>query len=262
MGMLLLPIILILIVVVLLFSTISSAFINVTSGGQIIYDEEKMQDYAMAQYDVEFGSSDAYEDNILLVFATEDKNYSDFAFIALVGNHIETDVNEMFGGNSSDLGRALASTVPENYKYSLSQNFMATIERMQERVEKLQLESNFKDICHDTHADVTSHITNKTETITIDTASVNATLAEFTEATGISVVIVVDEAEDVLGKSLSVGDIITVILCIVMLVFAIVLIVKAVKKKKDGGNGGDDNNGNNYNSNYNNGYNNYNGYRP
>lgn len=262
-GMLMLPIIIIMLVVVVLISTIGSAFTNVVQGGQILYDEEKMQDYADAQYAAEFGTSGAYEDHILLVFAVEDEEYYDYAYIAWVGDHINTKINNMFGNDQTALGRAIKANVNQtNYKYSLDSNLAGVVTTMQENIEALGLDSSYNSACKDTHADVTSHLTNRTESMELTEATVNDALAAFTEATGISMVIVVDEAEDVLGKTLSFADIMTVIVCIGLLIFAIVLIVKAVKKKNNGGGNGNNNNnynGYNNNNNYNNGYgNNYN----
>lgn len=262
-GMLMLPIIIIMLVAVVLISTVSSAFTNVVQGGEIRYNEETMQDYADRQYAAEFGASGAYEDHILLVFAVEDQEYYDYAYIAWVGDHINTRITNLFGNDQTALGRAITANVNQtNYKYSLDSNLAGVVMTMQENIEALGLESSYNSACKDTHADVASHITNKTESMELTEATVNDALAEFTKATGISMVIVVDEAEDVLGKKLSLADIMTVIVCIVLLVVAIVLIVKAVKnKKRGGGNNGGNNGGynNGYNNNYGGGYNNYNG---
>lgn len=264
--MLMLPFIIILLVVVILFSTVSSAFSNVVQGGQIIRDEETMQDYADAQYAAEFGSSDDYEDHILLVVAIEDQEYYDYAYIAWVGDHVNTKINNLFGGDASSLGKAMQSNINQvNYKYSLDSNLAGVVYTMQENIEKLKLDGSYISACKSEHGDVTSHLTDRTENMSITAATVDDALAEFTEATGITMVIVVDEAEDVLGKTLAVSDILTVVVCLILLVVAIVLIVKAVKKNKNGGgnggnggnNGGSDNNynNNNYNNNYNTNYN-------
>ena len=65
--------------------------------------------------------------------------------------------------------------------------------------------------------------------------TVNHALEEFTAKTGIPVVVVVDDIEDVFTKTLSFNDIIVVIVSIGLVIYAIVLIVKAIKnsKKKD-----------------------------
>lgn len=83
-------------------------------------------------------------------------------------------------------------------------------------------------------------------------------LKSFTEETGIPLVIVVDEAEDVFGKYVPFSDIVRIVLSLIILGVAIVFIVRAVKKNKNGQNG-NNNNGNNNGSYNNNGYNN-NGY--
>lgn len=254
MSMLLLPIVLILLVAVILISTIGSAFSAVSQGGYITYNEEKFQDYADQQYSAEFGSSACYEDNLLLVFLV-DEEYYDYNYIAWVGDHIDTKINNMFGNEYTALGQAINSNVNQNnYKYSLDSNLAAVMGVMQEKIEALGLDSSFT--CSKEHNTVSSHLTNKS-LVEMTDSTVNDALAEFTQATGISVVIVVEDMEDVFGKYVPIQDIITVVICIIVLIIAIVLIVKAVRKRKqDGGNDGNDKGGNGNNSNYNKNYNN------
>ena len=71
MAMLMLPIILILVAFILIMSLFGSALGTLVSGGEVIYDENTYQDYANEMYYAEFGSSDAFEDNILLVFLVD-----------------------------------------------------------------------------------------------------------------------------------------------------------------------------------------------
>lgn len=251
-GMLMLPIILILIVVVVLFSTISSAFGTVTRGGDVNYDEEKLQDYADAQYAAEFGNSAAYEDNILIVFGVEKEEYWDYCYIAWVGDHVNTEINNMFGSEQTAFGRAITANINnKSYKYSLDSNLAAVIETMQKNVEAKELASSFK--CNEAHGQTSSHLTDKTESMALTAETVNSALEEFTEATGISVVVVVDEIEDIFGKEIAVSDIIIVIVCLVLLGLAVYLIIRTIKNKPKNGEAENDNtdNGNNSGNDYN-----------
>ena len=113
---------------------------------------------------------------------------------------------------------------------------------MQGHIKGLGYDSSFS--TQNSGTKVTSHMNNKTA-IELNDTTVNNALAEFTGETGIPVVIIVEDIEDVFPKKLEFADIFTVILSIALVVVGIVLIVKTVKKKKNGGNGGNGNSGGN-----------------
>ena len=253
----LLPIILILVVVLMVTSVLGSfgsALSTVASGGNLTYDENQFQDYADAQYAAAFGNTTAYEDNLLLVFTVEDEEYWDYAYIGWVGDHIRTEINDMFGNEQTAFGRAITASINgQSYKYSLDSNLSRVVESMQEQIEAKDLPSSFKSTCRDTqHVQVESHMINNTD-LPLTDETVNDALASFTEATGISVVLVVEDIDDVFDRNIPISDIITLIFAGVILIIAIVLIVRAFKnKKKNGGNNGDNNGQNGYNGNQNN----------
>ena len=255
-SFLMVPFLLILFSGIILFSTIGSAFSNVTRGGVSTYDEYKIQDYADQQYAIEFGATKDYEDNLLIVFLVEDEQYYDYAFIAWVGDHVNPRINNMFGNEQTEFGRAIASSAinSETYKFSLDSGIASVMYTMTDRVEALGLDSSY--ICSNQDRDYKSHLTNRTD-VDLTESTVNAALEHFTNTTGIPVVVVVEDIEDVFPKTISFADIVTVIFALGMMVVAIVIIVKAVKanKKKtedDGSYKG--NNNNNNNDNYYNGF--------
>lgn len=223
------PIIMIFVAVMLLFGFLGSAVTDVAQGGSVVYNEEVFQDYADNQYAKEFGSSSAYEDNLLLVFLTaeDDRGY---AYIAWVGDHIDQDVNYLFGGNGSALGNAMDMSINQsNYKYSLDSNLAMAVTQMQKKVEALGLEDSF--VCTEDHAQVKPHLTNYTDlSMTADT--VNAALESFTASTGIPLVIVVEDVEEVFGKTVNGNSWFVLIIAAVLLILAVSLIVKAVKRRK------------------------------
>lgn len=162
------------------------------------YDENTFQDYANEQYKAEFGSSQAYEDNLLLVFLADAEECYDYYYIAWVGDHIASDINFMFGNEDTELGNAIAESVNENsYKYSLDSNIAHVVEAMQNHIASKSLESSFT--CQEAHAQVTSHLTNKTA-LEMTEETVNTALQNFTQATGIPIVVVVDDIADVFGN--------------------------------------------------------------
>ena len=247
-AMLILPIILIAFATLMVFSTLSSAFANVSRGGVSTYSEMKLQDYADAQYAAEFGAvKENYEDHILLVFLVEDEEYYDYSFIAWPGNNIKPQIRDMFGNEQTQFGRAIerSGINAENYKYSLDSGIASVIFEMQSHILNLRLDSSFS--TPSTGTKVTSHLNNKTS-IDLTDVTVNNALAEFTEKTGISVVVIVEDIEDVFPKKLEFADIFTVVLAVALIVVAIVLIVKSIKKKKNGDNGNNNNNNNNRNN--------------
>lgn len=226
-GMLMLPILLVITAIILVFSSLASSFTILSDGGIVPYNEETFQDYANQQYLAEYGSS---EDGIVVVFLTAENNY-DFCYIGWVGNHVATDVNYLFGADETALGREIQSAVPDNYKYSLSSNLTNVTNRMATHVTGV----NTDYICQESQDGMKSRLVNYSA-LSLDAETVNMALAAFTEQTGIPMTIVVDEMEDVFGKTIPAGVIITLIIAAVIVIVAIVLVVKAVRARKNGGN--------------------------
>ena len=229
--MLIFPIILIMVAVIGLMSSFGSAFTNVINGGTVKYSEKDLQAYANAQYQAEFGDNIAtYEDNILIVFLTNEER-DGYDTIAWVGDNINTKINEQFGNQYTAFGVAMQSSIDADYyEYSISSNLATMVDKMADNVESLGLQSSYRAESLGVKSD--SHITNHSD-LTINEATVNAALKEFTEKTDIPMVIVVDSMETVIGKTQSTTDIFTVVIFIGMIVVGVVLIVRAVKKKQE-----------------------------
>ena len=248
-AFMLLPIIMLIVVGIVLLSSIGPAITAFTEGGVVLYDEEKLQDFADSQYRQIYGASTAYEDNILIVFLT-DEDYQEYAYIAWVGDHIKTDVNYMFGSNSTELGRAMENAVnTSSYKYSLDSNLASVVESMQNKITSLASDTHFN--CKEEHVQVKSTFKNYTS-LDMTAETVGTSLESFTEKTGISISLVVEDAEEVFGRTMPAHYVTTLLICLVFVGVAVFLIVRGLKERK-GGNGG----GNGYNGGYNNGgYNN------
>ena len=242
MGLLLAPIILILIAGFMLMSVFGSAFNLIATGGENTYDENVFQDYANSQYAAVFGTTKDYEDNLLIVITVEDDEYYDYQFIAWCGDHIAPKINYMFGSNSSKLGVAIQNSAinSNSYKYSLDSGIASVVDTMREHIEALGLESSFT--CETERVDYNSHLTNKTS-LDVTEETVNEALMEFTESTGIPIVVVVEDIEEVFPKTVSGFDVFSLIIAITFIVVAVILIVNAVKKRGEGHVGGG-NNGN------------------
>ena len=237
MGLLLVPIVLILFAGIMLISVFGSAFNLVTSGGKITYDENVFQDYANSQYAAEFGTTKDYEDNLLIVITVEDDEYYDYSFIAWCGDHVAPKINTMFGSNSSKLGIAIQNSAinSNSYKYSLDSGIASVVQTMQEHIENLGLESSFT--CKTESVSYNSHLTNKTS-LDVTEETVNDALVAFTESTGIPIVVVVEDIEDVFPKTVSDFDVVSLVISIVFIVVAVIIIVNVVKKRGEGHVGG------------------------
>lgn len=196
MNMIFVPIILIIFVLFFVFTSSQNRLDTQISGS---YDEEKFQDYANSQYEAEFGKSSAYEDNLLITVLIEDEAYYDFYYIAWVGDHIATDINFMLGSNETELGKAMSQCInATSYKYSLDSNLAQVMYQLKDEIQSLGLDSSFT--CTESHSQVKSHLTNHSDLdMTEDT--VNQALQDFTEATGIPVVIVVEDMDAVFSVS-------------------------------------------------------------
>ncbi len=229
MGMLLAPIIILVLAVAVFFSSIGTAISAATQGGVVQYDEEKFQDFADAQYAAEFSGKGAYEDYVLLVMVTSE-DYYDYVYIAWVGDHIDSKIHRLFDSQGT-FGRAIHSNVNmDNYKYSLDSDLARVVEQMELEITDLGLFSSHK--CEEDHSKADSHLTNLSNLqLTQDT--VDDALKSFTESTGIPMVVVVEDAEDVFGRTMPVESIFALIFAAVLVGVAIYMIVRAVKNRKN-----------------------------
>ncbi len=244
------PILLIFVAIAVIISSFGTAFGDIASGGSVTYREERMQDYADEQYAQVFAGSRAYEDNILLVMLV-DEEYYEYQFIAWVGDHVDDNINLLFGNNSSELGRVLNSNIGTNYKYSLDKNMAIAVGQMEQRIEAMALDSSFN--CEETRTEAESRMYNYTQ-LSLTASTVDTALASFTDSTGIPIAIVVEYSENVFGRQIAAQSIITMLIAVALIVVAVVMIVKRYKRSKRNQNNGGDNN--NYNNSYNNNYSN------
>ena len=231
-GVLMMPLIILLFAGIMLTSVFGS-FFRVFQGGEIGYNESEMQRFANVQYAKEFADSSAYEDNILILFLVNEE-CDGYNTIAWVGDNVATDINMMFGNQYTEFGTQMLANVPDYYEYSLSKNLATVVKRMADKIELLGGDS-FEDASNQTVM-VESHLTNLSN-LTLNADTVNNALLDFTERTDIPIVIVVEDLEAVFDKTISAGDIVTVIIAVAIGGFGIYVGIKAVKdfknKKKD-----------------------------
>lgn len=230
-GAILAPIFVVIILLVFLFSAISGN-VNVQMGGTE-YDETAFQDYADDQYAQQFSDSEDYEDHILIVFLA-DEEYYDFYYIAWVGDHVHSSINNMLGNNNTELGRAMQSCINEtNYKYSLDSNLAQVMNVMAEKIQALGLEDPYT--CDSEHAAVTGKLINHTE-LPITESTLQSALTNFADTTGLSVVLVVEDASDVFetgGSGFQNAKLPAIILLAVIVVVIVIILISKNSKKRD-----------------------------
>ncbi len=222
------PFILIAFAVIILFSTVLGAFGGIAEGGVTEYQEKQFQDYADAEYRKAFGTSTAYEDNILLVFLTNEEA-NGYYCIAWVGDHIEKDINYLFGADESALGMAMKQSInTSGYWYSLDTNLAMAVDTMADYVESERLSDAF--YCDENHVQVESKLINYGE-FDITEEIVNSALVDFTSRTGITMSIVVNDVTEVFDTDYS--SVIWGIVVIVILVgLAVFFVVKGVRNRR------------------------------
>ena len=224
------PFILIAFAAIILFTTVLGAFGSIAEGGVTDYQERQFQDYADAEYRKAFGASTAYEDNILLVFLTNEEA-DDYYCIAWVGDHVKPAINEMFGNQYTELGAAMNQSInTSGYWYSLDSNLALAVSKMTDYVSGEAHFGSFS--CNENHVQVDSKLINY-GTFDLSEETVNSALREFTETTGITMSIVVNDMNEVFGVDYS-SMIWGIVVVVVLVGLAVFFIVKGVRNRRGG----------------------------
>lgn len=198
----------------------------ITSGGRTyLYSEEDFQEFADREYQQAFGDSSCYEGNILLAILTNDEA-DDYFAIAWVGDEIDPQVREMFGGYTQ-LGEEMNRYVNGTYyAYSLDSDLAAVVEAMTGHVSAVSGKQTLSD------SDV--GFWNYTD-LDLTGGTVTGALQEFKEETGIPMVIVVESLEEVFPAKTAFGSIFSSGPLPIILVIAVVAIFLVGKKRKKSG---------------------------
>lgn len=196
---------------------------EITSGGRTyLYSEEEFQDFADREYQQAFGDSACYEGNILLAILTNDEA-DDYFAIAWVGDEIDPQVREMFGGYT-ELGEEMNRYVNGTYyAYSLDSDLAAVVEAMTDHVTA----ASGKQALSDSDA----AFWNYTD-LDLSGDTVTVALQEFKEGTGIPMVIVVESLEEVFPAKTAFGSIFNSGPLPIILVAVVVVVAVVVKKGK------------------------------
>ncbi len=160
------------------------------------YSESLFQEYTNDKYQEIFGKTTCYEDNILVVFLTTDAN-DGYYTIAWVGDNLRYEVTDLFGNEQTALGDAMSDSISDYHGYSLGSNLAQVVDKMTDSVTGLGLDSPYKSEA-DRSTVAESKVYNYSNCeFTEDT--VNTSLKNFTDKTGITFCIVVENETTVFG---------------------------------------------------------------
>ncbi len=229
-GLFFLPIIILVLAGIFLVTSIVSLIAAVASGGVVQYNEYKFQAYADEQYSAIYGEyEDAYEDNIVIIFTTSE-SFDEYYSIAWVGDNISTNINLMFGDETTEFGYAMERCIlveDGGYKSSLSKNLAMAVDLMKDSC------SGYNSFVKNNSAERgPSVVINRDEDLNFNEQTVKNALDAFTEETGIPISIVIEDAEDVFGKTIPPSYIIMGLISLAICIFAGVWIYKSAKAKK------------------------------
>ncbi len=231
-GIMLMPLIILALIGLFAALLLSSAFSAFATGGNIVYNEEVFQDYANEQYYAEFSGEDA----VMLVMLTGEE-HDGYYYIGWVGDYVQSDINRLFGNEYTELGQAMSRNVNQNnYKYSLSSNLSMVVEDMTYEITSLGLSSSFKrEISNPSNKAVLRNYTD----LGISADTVQPALDEFLAETDISVAIVVEDAEDVFGRTMPWFEIILSVILLGVGIFVIYSMIKSIRYRKKAKRGDD-----------------------
>ena len=220
-----------LVVIFALIGVLLLGTVNVVREKRVDYSEETAEQYALEQYEKAFGQESAYEDKILLVFFPY-ANHIDYDFIAMIGDDLTNTVYNSFRGSRSELERAMHNYISStDYESTLSRNLSSVVDEMASTISYYG--NPFRASCRDTvHVEGDSYLLNKSG-LELDKDMVNQSLVEFTGATGIEMVLLVEEAAEVFGY-VSPMPLIVFSLFLLLVAGAIIFaVVRGVKARKN-----------------------------
>jgi len=161
----------------------------------VSYDESRFEAFAGSQYDQAFSDSAAYEDNLLLAFLVyEDR--SDFSYMTWVGDHIRSETFALLGGNETLLGQTLENEIAYGYGPTLSTDLEQVLDTLAAGIIDASPEGSHT--CMEDHSGTGSYLINNSE-LALHSSRLNNALTDFTERTGIPIVLVVEDAADIFG---------------------------------------------------------------
>lgn len=217
---------------------------DLLTDGKAVYDKKKMNEYIKTNYENEFKDSATYEDNIILFFLYNE-DYNEYLLDFYIGYDLSTSIYKYLNtySNSSNFDRNFDTS---NCDDDIEKNLSNVINEI-----TINLDNNFDEYlkCNHTNDEYISKVTNSSHS-ELDITEIERSLINFTDTTGLSIVLVIDSMENVFGKTKDINYeflIIfgTIVLCfLMMMVYAFIIVIKntlndkkkynEIEKKKTG----------------------------
>lgn len=233
MGMILVPVIIVILVVFFVIGSlggvIAGGVSSMSTGGDYYYDEEVFQEYANGAYAKAFADGKTYEDNIMLIFLTEE-NCKGYFCIAWCGNNLSTSVNEMFGNEYTEFGHTVQDSIQSYYKNSLSTDLANVVSKMRDIIVEKDFNTPFR---FETAENPNKSKLYNNSSCLLDSAVVEGELEKFYDETGIRMSITVDDMGNVFEKRLSTEAIILIGIAAIAVIIVVALIINKVRKNKE-----------------------------
>ncbi len=236
-GVLFVPILILLAAALVLGVYVVSAKRQLNDEGNLGYDQVYLREYANGKYLEYFGESSAVEENIMLLLLVND-TCDGYDFVAWIGDNLVNDLRDEFDHEEeTSFVNSCKVHMDGNYSQDLHTSLSAIVRDMKDVVLGLDLDTYYddEDEVVDTSDLAPSMLYNLTDLQV--SAAVNDALVEFTQATGLSIVIVVEDVEEVQRESIAAFDIVMVLAVAVVVVIDVALLVVRIKNKKTGSTG-------------------------
>lgn len=159
--------------------------------------EQQLSDFASAQYELAFGQTDCYEDNLLLLLVVHEDR-SDFSYMTWVGDHIGDDTFEYLRGEGTWLDDLLTQQLREGYTYSLSGDLHRAIRDLADQIDSVTEYGSHT--CTEDHSDSPTYVRNLSQ-LELNEELITEALTYFRQETLIPFVVVIAESGDVYGNA-------------------------------------------------------------
>lgn len=230
-SLLFLPIIILIFALIFLVSSIVTLISVVSQGGIVQFDKYEFSQKATAAYNEYFTPNSAgYEDNILIYFCTFE-GYDQFYQEAVVGNNVRDEYLYMFDDGQLFEQSLTAALPAEDYNLSFDRNLYSAITKL--KVEAQKYDSSFlKDPTREKKDPVLKVGDDNLKSEFPADGYTYEALTNFSDETGINVVMIIDDAESIFGRTIPPSIIISGVISLGICIFAGVWIYKSVKASK------------------------------
>ena len=230
------PLAVVVVICVILFAFIAALSnqalsVNAETDG-VVPDKTVLEAYAKSQYEEAFGNSEGYENNVIIVFLAN-KSSDRYYCTAYLGNNVRDEIVNVFGPEPYPFGSTMENLVPRYYANKLTANFRDVMMQMKGSIKYAKDEGGFDSIFIDPQKiekPASSYVINHTK-LDIDNQNLDQGLDDFTKATGLSAVIVVNYMSNVFERESNPYILPIIFLSLLLIALGIFLVIKSVKRK-------------------------------